>query len=112
MFGFSRQERLQKKFRKHGISVVGTVAEIGTTNPYTEAAKEVFGNMENDTLLQAFTANDPPFVVQVSYRSNEGSEELMVMGCKDKPSYSVGDTIPLRYLCENGHYIAMPEEYL
>lgn len=96
MFG-RRNSAFIKKLKKQGKPAAGRVADIITNN-------------EPDRLVRTMVLPDPrPFTVIITFVTDIGKEEWLVMHTTDSSPYALGFDIPVRYYYENGVCFAAPE---
>lgn len=94
--------RLRKRLLQKGIPVTGKVEEILDKFVYPLALAQKNG-----------LPKDLRPAIRISYRTPAGKEQTLQLRTEDKsPFEPVGREIPLRYLCENGRDIAVPEVVL
>lgn len=98
MFGLSRQEKLMRKMKKSGITTIGEITEISQRDAVTEFLNQLF-----------CVENEQGIVIHVKYKTNENTEEEMLMKVPDASPYTVGNPFTVRYIFFNNHFIAFPE---
>ena len=96
MFGFKPQNKMQKKLKKEGKKTVGKVTQIGR-HPFADELAALFGNTNDET----------QFVI--TYQTDSGTAEEMIISSADSNTYCMGQEIPLRYAYFGDGYCAMPE---
>lgn len=98
----NRHHWLVKKMKRSGVCAVGTVTEITKKDCLPEEVRAILGTAE------------PSVVVTVSYKTQQNTDEVMLLSVSEKANnpYAVGETVAVRYLLENGHYVAIPEKDL
>ncbi len=98
MFGLSRQEKIIRKMKKSGVTVIGEITEISQGNIITEFLNQLFCRK-----------NKQETIVHVTYRTSDNTEEEMLMNVKDVSSYHVGSQFTVKYIFLDNHFIAFPE---
>ena len=96
MFGFKPQNKMQKKLKKEGKKAVGKVTQIGK-HPFADELSALFGQTNDET----------QFVI--TYQTDSGTTEEMIISSADSGAFSMGQEVPLRYAYFNDGYFAMPE---
>lgn len=96
MFGFKPQNKMQKVLKKEGKKAVGIVTRIGK-HPFADELSDIFGETNEQT----------QFVI--TYHTDSGTTEEMIISSDDSDFYYMGQEIPLRYAYFNNYYFAMPE---
>lgn len=96
MFGFKPQNKMQKKLKKEGKKAVGKVTQIGK-HPFADELSALFGNTNDET----------QFVI--TYQTDSGTAEEMIISSADSGAYCMGQEVPLRYAYFGDHYFAIPE---
>ncbi len=96
MFGFKPQNKMQKKLKKEGKKTVGKVTQIGK-HPFADELSALFGNTNDET----------QFVI--TYQTDSGTAEEMIISSADSGAYCMGQEVPLWYAYFGDHYFAMPE---
>ena len=96
MFGFKPQNKMQKKLKKEGKKAVGKVTQIGK-HPFADELSALFGQTNDKT----------QFVI--TYQTETGTTEEMIISSSNSNAYSMGQEVSLRYAYFNDHYFAMPE---
>ena len=100
----NRQKQFLKKMKQSGIPADGLVTGHMLKHSYpaehrTECT-EIFGERQAE------------LTVQITYTTQENTAQTMEMHTDDLSAYPVGTPVKVRYLHENGHYIAIPESML
>lgn len=100
----NRQKQFLKKMKQSGIPADGIVTGHMMKHPYPEEYRteytEIFGERQAE------------LTIQITYKTQENTAETMDMHTDDLSAYPVGTPVKVRYLRENGHYIAIPESML
>ena len=100
MFGNRRNAAVERKMKKQGRTVVGTVSSVTTVNEIEQK------------LGIKLTGMPHPYNVQIRFRTEEGREEQLMLHTTDISPYSVGFEVAVRYYYENGVCKAVPESVL
>lgn len=100
----TQQKQFLKKMKQSGIPANGLVTGHVMKHPYpaehrTECT-EIFGERQAE------------LTVQITYTTQENTAQTMEMHTDNLSAYPVGTPLKVRYLHENGHYIAIPESML
>ncbi len=100
----NQQKQFLKKLKQSGIPADGLVTGHMLKHPYpaehrTECT-EIFGEQQAE------------LTVQITYKTRENTAVTMELHMDDLSAYPVGTPVKLRYLHENGHYIALPKSML
>lgn len=100
----TQQNQFLKKMQQSGILADGIVTAHMLKHPYpaehrTECT-EIFGERQAE------------LTVQITYTTQENTAATMEIHTDDLSAYPVGNPVKVRYLHENGHYIAIPESML
>lgn len=100
----NRQKQFLKKMKQSGIPADGLVTGHMLKHPYPEEHRtectKIFGERQAE------------LTVQITYTTQENNVATMDMHTSDLSAYPVGTPLKLRYLHENGHYLALPESML
>ena len=98
MFGLSRQEKIMRKMKKSGITTTGEITKISQKDIFAEFLNQLFCGK-----------NEQGIIIHVKYKTNENTEEEMLMNVKDASSYTVGSPFTVRYIFFDNRFIAFPE---
>ena len=90
--------------KQSGIPADGLVTGHMLKHPYPEEHRtecaEIFGERQAE------------LTVQITYKTQENTAVTTEIHTDDLSAYPVGTPVKVRYLHENGHYIAIPESML
>ncbi len=100
----NQQKQFLKKMKQSGIPANGLVTGHMLKHPYPAEHRaectEIFGERQAE------------LTVQITYTTQENTVQTMEIHTDDLSAYPVGTPLKVRYLRENGHYIAIPESML
>lgn len=100
----NRQKQFLKKMKQSGIPANGLVTGHMLKHPYPEEHRKEF--------MEIFGERQAELTVQITYTTQENNVATMEIHTDDLSAYPVGTPLKVRYLHENGHYIAIPESML
>ncbi len=100
----TQQKQFLKKMQQSGIPADGLVTGHMLKHPYPEEYRK--------TYTEIFGERQAEPTVQITYKTQENTVQTMEMHTSDLSAYPVGTLLKVRYLHENGHYIAVPESML
>ncbi len=104
MFSINQQKQFLKKMKQSGIPADGLVTGHMLKHPYPEEHRtectKIFGERQAE------------LTVQITYTTQENNVATMDMHTSDLSAYPVGTPLKVRYLHENGQYLAIPETLL
>lgn len=101
-----KNRRFKKRMLESGTSVMGRVIEINENFYYPWELAQ----MRKKT-GKPMPPPDPHCYIAIAYPDAQGAEQILHLLVRDKTQFApVGREVPVRYLAENGTYLAVPEE--
>ncbi len=104
MLAINKRQLFLNKMKQSGIPANGIVTAYVMKHPYPEEHRQEY--------TEIFGERQAELTVQISYKTQENTAETIDMHTKDLSAYPVGTPVKVRYLCENGRYLAIPEVLL
>ncbi len=100
----NRQKQFLKKLKQSGIPADGLVTGHMLKHPYPEEHRQEY--------TEIFGERQAELTVQITYTTQENTAQTMEIHTDDLSAYPVGTPLKVRYLHENGRYLAIPESML